>query len=152
MPAREISQGEYLYEHGLPAQSPDDGIGIPTLVIKFEHPVSKLFEICDLRFEFHFRILTDARTTRKHDSGRQCGDSFQRGDDLPDVIILAQGAFPPTDKQVAGEEPASFRDVETDVIRTVTGRIKHLQAKVFRFDPGLIQKRTRTGRFGPAPE
>ena len=138
MPPREIPQGDKLDEHGLSTQGADDGIHVPALVVEREHFVSKLFEIRDLRLEFCLRILADAGAAGKHDGGGQCGDPFQRGDDLPDFVTFAHGAVPAADEQVTGEQPALFGRVETEVVGAVPGRVKRLEAEVLRFDPGLV--------------
>ena len=151
VPPREISKREKFNKHGTAAQSADDGIHVAARAVKVEHPAAEIFEIADLRFEFFLWVLADARTSGEHDRGRQRGDALQRGDDLPNVVACAQGAVPAADEEIAGEEPAARRFVETDVVATVTGRVQNLEAVTFRLDPRLIRERARVTRFGPAP-
>lgn len=151
MPPREIAERDEFDEHRPAAQGADDGGRVPAFAVQVEDFFAEFFEVANLCFEFVFWIFADARATREHHRGWERGDAFQRGDDLPDVAALAQGAVVSSDEEIACEQPAAIWLVETDVIGTVAWGVENFETAVIGFDPRLIRERTGVARLRPAP-
>ena len=146
-----MSQRDELDKHRAAEQRADDSSNTPTLPVERQHPLPQFFQIRDLGREFGCRVVAYAGAAGEEFGRWQRSDPFEGGDDFPHIVPGAQGAIPPAHEQVAAEEPAPLRLVQTDVVEAVAGGVDHLEAVVLGPDHLAVGDGLGLGRLGPAP-